>query len=73
MRAYEVAEDRKRKRAMLVLVVLPEVPHGLHATRGIAVLTSVVLGQLPIVLAASAVQPNPFYITVAAGAARPPQ
>jgi hypothetical protein len=40
-----------------------EVSHGLHATRGTAALSSIVLGQLPIVLAV--VHPHSLYTTAA--------
>jgi hypothetical protein len=51
-----------------VLGVLPEVPHGLHATHRTATLTYAVLGQSPIVPAAiAAVHLHPFYTATTAG------
>jgi hypothetical protein len=43
----------------------PKVPHGLHATCGTAVPTSVVLGQPPAVPAAEVVQPHSYHSAVA--------
>jgi hypothetical protein len=71
MKACEAAEDKKRKTTMpgptggSSSSAPPKVPHGLHATCGTAVPTSVVLGQPPAVPAAVVVQPHSYHSAVA--------
>jgi hypothetical protein len=74
IRACGESEKKMRKRTMIGSSrdnssgAPPEVPHDLHTTHGTVTLTSAtVLGQPPVVLAATTVQPHPSSTTRATG------